>query len=131
MKRSLPLGATAFAALLIAGCNTVQVSSKQEIGVPLFAPTDPGSVVIMREPPARPNVRLGEVYAEPTGSPSVTEIEARMQQEAAKMGANAVVIVADQNHYMGTIVSGPWYARSASADYQRVITGVAIRYTSP
>jgi hypothetical protein len=115
--------------MLLVGCNTVHIETKQDLGLPRFAATDPASVAILREPPSKPNIRLGEVYARPQGSPTVTQIEDKMRQAAARMGANAVVIVSDRNHFMGHIVTGPWYARQVSPDYQRFIVGVAIRYT--
>lgn len=115
---------------LVASCNTVSIQTDQYVGVPTFAPTQPASVQILRAAPTRPNVRLGEIVAEPQGSPSVTEIESKLQESASKMGANAVVIVADRTELMGAYVSGPWYGRELSPVYGRVIVGVAIRYTN-
>lgn len=115
--------------LLLGGCNTVDIQTRQDLGVPTYAPTEAASVTILREPPARANVRLGEIYAQPSGNPSVAEIESKFRQAAAKMGANAVVIVSDRTQLMGTIVTGPWYSRQISPEYQRYIVGVAIRYT--
>jgi hypothetical protein len=118
------------AALLpLAGCNYVTVNSKQYLGIPSYPPTDPASVEVLRTEPLRPHERLGEVSLEPTGNPPVAEMEQKLQQAAAKMGANAVVLVADRTMRMGAVVSGPWYGRQISQEYQRVIIAVAIRYT--
>src|SRR5271170_7516395 len=70
---------------LLAGCNTVSVSTKQYLGMPIYPPTDPTSVRIMRSAPMVMVQRLGEVYAEPNGNPSVETIEAKMRDAAAKM----------------------------------------------
>ncbi len=118
-------------ALLAGGCNTVSIDTKQYLGLPTYAPTNPATVTILREPPVRPHERLGEVMAEPTGNPSVQQIETKMSDAAAKWGANAVVLVSDRTQRTGVIVSGPWYGRQVSAQYQRYIVGVAIRYTTP
>lgn len=119
------------ASLLAGGCNTVSIDTKQYLGMPTYAPTDPATVKILREPPTRPHERLGEVMAEPTGSPSVQQIETKMSAAAAQWGANAVVLVSDRTQLTGVMVSGPWYGRQVSDQYQRYIVGVAIRYTTP
>ncbi|HXI70124.1 MAG TPA: hypothetical protein VNN22_07180 [Verrucomicrobiae bacterium] len=120
----------AAALLLMTGCNTVSISSNQFIGGPIYAPTNPASVEILRTPPSRPHVRLGEVTAEPSSdSVSVQQIEAALQKAAAKMGANAVVIVYDRTQVTGAFINGPWYGRSIQETRGRVIIGVAIRYT--
>ena len=127
--RSFAVLAVAGLLLLTGGCNTVSVSSRQDLGVPTFAPTDPATVQILRTPPMLPHIRLGEITCEPSGNPTVQAIEAKFQQAAAKMGANAVVIVADQTQIMGAYVTGPWWGRSIQTYSGRVIVGVAIRYT--
>jgi len=114
----------------LTGCNTVSVSSKQYLGMPNYAPTDPASIQILRSAPEVPVQRLGEIYAEPNGNPSVETIEGKMRDAAAKMGANAVVLVSDNTMRMGTLVVGPWYDRQISPEYQRVIIGVAVRYAA-
>jgi len=121
----------AVAVLLFAtGCNTVSVRNMQYIGGPTFAPTDPTTIEILRTPPTRTHVRLGEVTAEPySDSVSVTKIEESLRTAAAKMGANAVVIVSDRTEVTGAMITGPWYGRTLEQTTGRVIVGVAIRYT--
>jgi hypothetical protein len=55
-------------------------------------------------------------------------MEAKFGQAAAKMGADAVVIVADRTMLMGGVAMGPWWGRQLDPVYGRVIVGVAIRY---
>ena len=55
-------------------------------------------------------------------------MEAKLRLAAARMGADAAVIVADRMRYMGAFVSGPWWDREISPIYGRVIIAVAIRY---
>jgi hypothetical protein len=118
--------------MAVTGCQTVSISSHEYLGGPTFPPTDPAQVQILRTEPTRPNVRLGQVQAEPSSSSvGKLEIEQALQKAAAKMGANAVVIVADRTQVMGAIVSGPLWARSVNNITGRVIVGVAIRYTGP
>jgi hypothetical protein len=113
----------------LAGCSSVSVQTKQYLGVPQYSPTDPANVAILREPPVRPHIRLGEVTLEPQDSPPVAVLEQKLQQAAAQMGADAAVIVADRTMRMGAIVTGPWWGREISPEFGRVIVAVAIKYT--
>ena len=113
----------------LAGCSMVTVESQRYLGVPTYAPTNPAQVEILRTEPTRPHVRLGEISLEPQDHPPVAEIEDKLRTAAAKMGANAAVIVADKTQIIGAWVTGPWWARQADPIYGRVIIAVAIRYT--
>lgn len=112
----------------LAGCSMVTVESQRYLGVPTYAPTNPAQVEILRTEPTRPHVRLGEISLEPQDHPSVAEIEEKLRTAAAKMGADAAVIVADKTQIIGAWVTGPWFAREADPIYGRVIIAVAIRY---
>ena len=114
----------------VTGCQTgVSVSHTQAIGVPTFPPSDPAQVVILHTEPTRPHVRLGEVQVEPASDKTpVADIEGALRSEAAKLGADAVVIVADRMQITGAYVMGPWWGRSVDTVQGRVIVGVAIKY---
>ena len=115
--------------LVATGCNTVSINSTQYVGVRQFPPTNPADIEIMRAEPKRPNIRLGEVRAEPSSdSVSVQKIEQALQNAAAKMGGDAVVIVHDGTQVTGAIVTGPWFGRSVQTIQGRVVVGVAIKY---
>jgi hypothetical protein len=129
MKRRIPFLLVVLGLLFTTGCNTVSVQSKQYLGVPSYPPTDPASVQILQTQPTVTNVRLGEITLQPTGNPTRTEMEQKMRAAAAQMGANAVVIVADQTMVFGASLMGPWWGRTITPDVGRVIIGVAIRYT--
>ena len=127
-NRAAKIGLTALILFVLFGCTYVSVDSRRYLAVPAYPPTDPASVQILHEPPTQPHERLGEIALQPEGHPSVQEMEAKLREAAAKMGAEAVVIVADRMQYMGSFVSGPWWGREISPIYGRVIIGVAIRY---
>ena len=132
LARGLASAAVAATVLAVTGCNTISVQSNQYIGLPTYPPTDPAMVQVMRAEPTRPNVRLGEITVEPSSmNTPVAEIEAKLQAAAAKMGADAVVIVVDRTQQMGAVVTGGWYNRQVSPVIGRVIVGVAIHYTGP
>ena len=124
---------TALAGLVaVTGCKTVSTSSHQYLGVQAFPASDPAQVQILREMPTRAHVKLGEVEAQPSSSGvGNQQIEQALQKAAAKLGANAVVIVADRSQVVGGIVTGPPWARSFNTISGRVIIGVAIRYAQP
>src|SRR5215471_12492749 len=82
---------------LLTGCNTVSIDSKQYLGLPSYPPTNPAQIQILRKEPAEPHEQIGEVRAEPSSdSVSTQKIEETLKNAAAKMGANAVVIVYDR-----------------------------------
>lgn len=113
----------------LTGCQTVAINSQQEIGGPIFPPTDPQTVEILRKEPSRPHVRLGEVRAEPSDEGvSAAKIEEALRKGAAKLGANAAVVIYDHTQVTGAYVTGPWYGRSIEQIHGRVVVAVAIRY---
>ncbi len=114
--------------LALAGCASVDVFSERYLGVPAVAATTPASVEILRKEPKRPHVQLGEVVASPKDGATTDEIELALKTEAAKLGANAAVVVQDRTRRIGTSVSGTWWVRYATPVYARQIVAVAIRY---
>jgi hypothetical protein len=131
MNQRVPffLAGAVLIATLVCGCNTVSVSSKQYLGVASYPATDPTTIQILQTQPTMPHIRLGEITLQPQGNPTKADMEQKLRLAAAHMGANAVVIVADQTMVFGTTVMGPWWGRTISPDVGRVIVGVAIRYT--
>ena len=130
LSHSLTLTAAAVGLFVLTGCNTVSTSTNQALGVPTYPPNpNPAMIQVMTTPPTRPHVRLGEIQAEPySSSVTAAKITESLQKAAAKLGADAVVIVSDRNQVMGAMVTGGWYGRSVQAIDQRVIVGVAIKY---
>jgi hypothetical protein len=113
----------------LTGCNTVSTSVRQDLGGPIYPPSNPDQVQILRTQPTRPHVRLGEVQAQPSSdSVPVTVIEAALRKAAAKMGADAAVVVYDKTQTTGAYVTGPWWGRQVQTIQGRVIIAVAIKY---
>ena len=114
--------------LVVGGCSTVSVSSTHYLGVPVFPATDAAQVEILRKEPKRPLERLGEIILEPSGNPELGRIEQALRAEAAKLGANAVVVVRDETRRVGAWIDGWRWVRTSHVIYGRVIVAVAIRY---
>jgi len=92
---------------------------------PRFSPTDPQRVALLRNEPRREHVRLGEVWIRPEPWDDRFYVEGALRENAAAMGADALVIVADRHFRERTVFS---YWRGPRAVYERQIVGVAIRY---
>jgi hypothetical protein len=131
MKRVPAVAIVLLALLACASGGCVQVQSRPYIGVQAFSPTKADSVEVLRTPPTKPHMRLGEITVEPNSNTSVQTIEQKFRQAGAKMGANAVVIVSDRTELMGIAETGPWYGADLTPVTGRVILGVAIRYMNP
>lgn len=131
MNRAKTLGAPSallLAALLLTGCASVSVTSERYVGAGEYPPSNAASVRIMRREPKKPHVQVGEIVVSPSGSPEVAEIESAIRAEAAKLGADVAVLVYDKTKRVGTIVSGPWWARSRTPVYGRKIVAVAVKF---
>jgi len=129
ITRILALSLGVATLFVLTGCQTVSTTSQQAIGGPTFPPSDPAQVQILRTQPTRAHVRLGEVRAEPSDqSVSAAKIEEALRKAAAKLGADAAVVVYDHTQVTGAYVTGPWYGRSIQQITGRVIVAVAIKY---
>ena len=92
---------------------------------PIFRPTDPSQVELLRREPRRDHIRLGEVWIRPTGRMDRFHVEGVLREKAARMGADALVIVADKYFQEGVVFS---YWHGPRPVYERQIVGIAIRY---
>jgi energy-converting hydrogenase Eha subunit F len=117
-------------AMLLAACATVDVTTTQHLGAPQYQPTEPTAVQILRTEPTAPHDRLGEIMVEASTEPAppITEIEQKVCKAAAKLGADAVVVVYDRIQPVGADLSGPWWGRSVETVSGRKLIAVAIRY---
>lgn len=114
-------------ALLLAGAAACYRHSGYHFypNAPIFAPTDPARVDLLRREPRREHVRLGEVWIRPTWHMDRFYVEGMLREKAARMGADALVIVADRYFREGYVRS---YWRGYRAVNARQIVGIAIRY---
>jgi hypothetical protein len=94
-------------------------------GTPHFAPTNPANIELIRRDPKREHIRLGEVWIKPDPGMSRAYVEGTLREQAAAMGADAVVIVVDRVFREGVVYN---YWTGPVGYYQVHIVGVAIRY---
>lgn len=115
--------------LIAAGCASVKVNTRQELGLPVYAATDPAAVEILRAPPARPHTRIGVVTLEPTGDVPVEKLNDKLRQAAAGLGADAVVLRSDRLVRAGLSTPGLRYGGRIAPEMQRQIEADAIKFT--
>ena len=121
---------TAVAALAIAACATIDATSTPYVGAPHPPPTDATTVQILRAEPTKPHDKLGQVVVDASVDPPppIADVEAKLRAEAAKMGADAIVVVLDRVQPVGAYVTGPYWGRSLETISGRKLVGVAIKY---
>jgi|MudIll2142460700_1097286.scaffolds.fasta_scaffold1585540_1 hypothetical protein len=117
------------ALLLLGGCGKkISVTTNPYAQMQKYPPTDAVVVAILRAEPTRPHVRLGEVQVEPRVKQSQEELEQALQDGAAQMGADAVVVVADPAKLLGGTAATSWWGRGVAPIEGEMIVAVAIRY---
>jgi hypothetical protein len=129
MKPSL--ACVALTSLALASCaTTLESTTTAYATAPQLAPVDPGAVKVVRTEPLEPHERLGEVVVDMsiTRPPPITAVEARLAEESAKLGANAVVVVVDRVQPSEGYVTGTYWGRPMDTVTGRKTIGVAIRY---
>lgn len=84
-------------ACALTSCAYVDATTTQYVGVPRFPPTEAKSVQVLTAEPMKTHDRLGEILLDISVDPvaPVEDVEARLREEAAKMGAHAVFVVRD------------------------------------
>ena len=126
------VGVALMAALpcLLVSCSSIDTHTIQYVGAPQFPPGDPDRVEILRAEPKRPLDRLGEIVIDASTDPAppIAKVEARLRTKAAKLGADAVVVVYDRLQPVGAVVWGPYWSPSVSTVTGRRLVGIAIKY---
>ncbi len=128
---ALALSLTTLACLLTA-CASIDITTTPFIGAPHVPPTNPDSVVILQSAPKQTDTyeRLGEIRLDATSSPAppITEIEARLRKEAAKLGADAVIVILDRIQPIAAYYSGGYPVQSLNTVTGHRFIGIAIKY---
>lgn len=101
-------------------------------GAPGFPRTRPEAVDLLRGEPRRPHVAFAEIRYEPPARASRYEVEWRLRNKGAHIGADALVIEVDTLYREGTW-PGQYRSYPGRGAYRtryrdRVIVAIAIRY---
>jgi hypothetical protein len=116
--------------LALGACASVDAQTSAYVGVEHPAPTLPSEVQVLRTEPTRPHVRLGEILINATVDPAppITQVEQKLREEGAKLGADAVVVVYDAIQPVAAYVTGPLWSRDIETIQGRRLKGIAIKY---
>jgi hypothetical protein len=126
-------------ALLLAGlscmlvsCASTDSTSKKYTSAQHYPPTNPEGVQVLRREPAQSHERLGEIVVDAPmePAPETSQLEEKVRKEAAKLGADAAVIVVDQVQPEGVMITGGYFTRTAETLNGRKIVAVAIKFRS-
>ena len=119
------------ASLALASCaTTLESTTTPYVSGPHLAASDPYAVKIIRTEPLEPHERLGEVVIDMsiTRPPPIEQVEAKLAEESAKLGANGVVVVVDRVQPSEGYVTGTYWGRPMDSVTGRKTIGVAIKY---
>jgi len=124
LARTVAVGAT----LLLAGCCSISEHEHAYLNSPRSAPRPSDKVAILVSEPTQPKDRLGEVRLSIEGEPSRDQIEQKLKDGAAKLGADAVFVVYDRVHVFPVVYAG-WYGPAGVSEaMRREIVGIAVKY---
>jgi len=101
-------------------------------GVPEYPPTSPAAVDLLRFEPRRPHNAFAEIRYDPPRGLSRNEVEWRLRQKGAAIGADALVVEVD-TVYRERVWVGPYRPHRVrrvrrAVERDHVILAVAIRY---
>lgn len=130
LHRPILVCALLASALGLSACATVDAQTTAYVGVEHPAATIPAEVQILRVEPTRPHVRLGEILVDASVDPAppITQVEEKLRNEGAKLGADAVVVVYDHIQPVAAYVTGPLWSRDVETIQGRKLKGIAIKY---
>lgn len=90
--------------MLLAGCASLApVRIVPTEGTAHYPPTDPASVTVLHSEPTRPFETLGQVVLDAGNTLPVPEMEKKLREAAASLGANAVFISSDMTKLKGPV----------------------------
>jgi hypothetical protein len=111
---------------LLSSCATPDTTVTPYAGAPHYPPSDPSKVEILHAEPTRPHDLLAEIVVDDYTKPPapITEVEDKLRNAAAKIGADAAVV--DSDNVESTKLVGVGHPSSTITD--RKLVGVAIKY---
>ena len=121
-----------FAASLgaLAACTSFTVQTTPFPGAPKLAASDPEKIEILRSTPSRNFDKLGEIQIDASTDPAppLVDLGGTLREEAAKLGADAVIV----QSYLETTIPDPKAGNPPPASAPTVVIhrgiGIAIKY---
>lgn len=130
MKQAMAWAALCAVVLLLGACATATVIPVGNVR----APIDPAQVRIYAQPPPHYEVvaiLTGNSQLEGTGQAGVNDVIKKLKQEAAKLGANGVLIAGMGQQYQGSFGGSSYmgygnFLHSSTANYSQMVDAKAI-----
>ena len=128
MKNILTCTILGAAALALSGCASIDTYSHSYLGSPEYPPTTASQVRLITSNPkvSDKQQRLGEIVLDVEGEPSREKLEMKLREEAAKLGADAVVVVSDRTRLV-PVYGDAWGYGGDTTDFHRDIVAVAVK----
>ena len=102
--------------LVSTGCQSISTSHTCEIIGDRLPASDPARVEVLNDAPSRRFARLGEIRAVSDTEEELSKIQTALRKEAAKLGADAVVVLKQGIH------------ADPEGTPRQVVIGVAIKF---
>jgi len=116
------------AVLTVCGCASISEHTHAYLGSPQYPPTNPNNVLVLAAEPKEPKEPLGEIILWVQGDPSRQQLEAKLREAAARLGADAVFIASDRTHIHPILYWDWWGPAGTSEEWDRHVVGVAIKF---
>lgn len=129
MKQILAGTTLGAAALIFSGCASIDSYSHSYLSSPEYPPTDPSMVQLVTSDPPKvsPKQKLGEITLDIEGEPSREKVVTKLKEEAAKLGADAVVVVSDRTRIVPYVYSDYWGYAEGTTEFHRDIVALAVK----
>jgi hypothetical protein len=130
-RKFLGLLLLAAVACAVVSCESVETNTKANAGATHYSATDPANVAVLRSEPTQPYDRIGEIALDASTSPSapLSEIQEKFRTGAARMGADAVILVSDRVEPPGVyLYDDEWWDYPVQVGEEHKIVGIAIKY---
>jgi hypothetical protein len=79
----------------LAACTSIDVKSTPYPAAAKYAPSDPDKIEILRSEPSRDHEKIGEIQIDASTDPAppLIDLGDTLRKEAAKIGADAVIVM--------------------------------------
>jgi hypothetical protein len=127
LLRPLKLCGVLAALVAITACKSLSVQTRRDPGMPEQPPTQVDKVLVLAKAPPPPFSRLGEIIVEPKKDSTFQQVTRILQENAAKLGADAVVVIANRPMTMEEATPGTWLALQDGGKIRGTVVGIAIK----
>jgi hypothetical protein len=110
----------------VCSCSSTNTHKKQYASAP---PTQPANVHVLRYEPTQSTQQVGEIVLQipPYPAQSPEDVEAKLREEGARLGADAVIVVDDRIQPEGVTLEKGWFTAFDGVTAEKIVAK-AIKY---